>query len=61
MVELMKSGMPVQYATGETEFCGLRLEVAPGVLIPRPETEELVEWAVRSLPPDARVLDIGTG
>jgi release factor glutamine methyltransferase len=61
MVELLKSGMPVQYATGETEFYGLRFEVAPGVLIPRPETEELVEWAVQNLPANARVLDIGTG
>lgn len=61
MVELLKTGMPVQYAMGETEFYGLRFEVAPGVLIPRPETEELVEWAVQHLPAEASVLDIGTG
>ena len=53
---------PVQYVLGYAWFCGKRFEVAPGVLIPRPETEELVELMVREhsvAPP--RVLDIGTG
>lgn len=60
-LELLKTGMPVQYVLGETEFCGLNFRVGEGVLIPRPETEELVEWAVGLLPRKARVLDIGTG
>ena len=42
-------GEPVQYVVGETEFCGRRLRVAPGVLIPRPETEELCRWILSSL------------
>ncbi|RYZ31655.1 MAG: peptide chain release factor N(5)-glutamine methyltransferase, partial [Sphingobacteriales bacterium] len=37
---------PVQYVLGETEFCGLKLKVAPGVLIPRPETEELAQLII---------------
>ncbi len=56
---------PTQYLTGETEFMGLRLFVQPGVLIPRPETEHVVEEAERLLTAmgkDAlRVLDLGTG
>lgn len=42
-------GEPVQYVVGEAEFCGRRLRVAPGVLIPRPETEELCRWILSSL------------
>ena len=60
-VEELKSGAPVQYVLGETEFCGLTLSVGSGVLIPRPETEELVEWSVQVCPPSARILDVGTG
>ncbi len=60
-IELLRSGMPVQYVTGETEFYGLQFRVGPEVLIPRPETEELVEWAVKLAPSGARLLDIGTG
>ena len=54
---------PVQYITGVQEFFGLRLEVGPGVLIPRPETELLVESALKRLPADrpVRLLDVGTG
>jgi release factor glutamine methyltransferase len=54
---------PVAYLTGEQEFWSLRFEVSPDVLIPRPETELLVELALRELPIDQplRVLDIGTG
>jgi release factor glutamine methyltransferase len=54
---------PIQYITGEQEFYGLRLHVSPAVLIPRPETEHLVE-AVLALLPDNQPLnlaDIGTG
>lgn len=56
-------GEPVAYITGHREFYGLRLRVTPAVLIPRPETEILVEEALKRLPPerDARVLDLGTG
>ena len=54
---------PVQYITGTQEFFGLALEVGPGVLIPRPETELLVESALKRLPPDQplKLLDVGTG
>ena len=56
---------PLQYIMGETEFMGIPLFVNSSVLIPRPETEELVEravdWARRRAMPEVRVLDIGTG
>jgi release factor glutamine methyltransferase len=52
---------PVQYVIGRADFDGLSLEVAEGVLIPRPETEELVEWIASESRPDARILDVGTG
>jgi len=53
---------PIQYILGETEFCGLNFQVGPGVLIPRPETEELVELIVTdSREKVLRILDIGTG
>ena len=56
---------PLQYIIGETEFMGIPLHVNPSVLIPRPETEELVERAlhwIKSLSvPRVEVLDIGTG
>lgn len=56
------SGYPLQYLLGEVEFFGLPLKVAEGVLIPRPETEGLVELALKlSLPERPRVLDVGTG
>ncbi|HEY5502153.1 MAG TPA: peptide chain release factor N(5)-glutamine methyltransferase [Candidatus Anoxymicrobiaceae bacterium] len=56
-------GCPLQHITGETGFRGLVLEVRPGVFIPRPETEVLVEKALEVLPVDstARVLDLGSG
>lgn len=52
---------PVAYLLGTRGFRHLDLEVDPRVLIPRPETELLVELAVAALPPGARVLDVGTG
>lgn len=52
---------PLQYILGHTEFFGRRFRVDSRVLIPRPETELLVEEILRVLPPGARVLDIGTG
>ena len=56
-------GEPVAYILGEREFYGLAFEVAPAVLIPRPETEMLVELALGRIPEGAaaRVLDLGTG
>ena len=53
-------GEPVQYVLGVADFCGRTLHVEPGVLIPRPETEELCRWAVAE-GCGPRVLDIGTG
>ncbi|WP_161596762.1 peptide chain release factor N(5)-glutamine methyltransferase [Chitinophaga vietnamensis] len=54
---------PVQYITGSSWFYGMELLVTPDVLIPRPETEELVEWIVQdaATQPSAHILDIGTG
>ncbi len=58
-----RDGEPVAYLTGTREFWGLPLVVSPAVLIPRPETETLVELALARLPMDrdSRVLDLGTG
>jgi len=53
--------MPVAYLTQTKGFRHLDLHVDPRVLIPRPDTEALVEWAVSRLPRGARVLDVGTG
>ena len=62
--ELM-AGRPVQYVLQEAWFCSLKFHVDERVLIPRPETEELVEWILREGPdPDIvepRVVDLGTG
>lgn len=55
------SGWPIQYVTGEAWFWSLRLKVGPGVLVPRPETETLVEEAIAHAPQGAHVADIGTG
>lgn len=52
---------PLAYVIGTQPFCDIVLQVAPGVLVPRPETEELVGLVLKSLPTPARVLDIGTG
>ena len=61
IVEELRRGRPVQYVLGRAEFCELQFEVAEGVLIPRPETEELVYHIVETAPRGARILDIGTG
>ena len=55
------AGEPIAYLLGEREFFGLDLQVSPAVLIPRPDTETLVEQALLRLPVKARVLDLGTG
>jgi release factor glutamine methyltransferase len=69
MARLMK-GEPIQYVLGREEFCGRSFHVAPGVLIPRPETEELcraiksyhnVPFCILQAPGPLRVLDVGTG
>ena len=63
----LKKGTPVQYALGETEFYGSIFKVNPSVLIPRPETEELVDWVLKDAKAgrydndEITVLDIGTG
>lgn len=54
-------GKPTQYITGRQEFYGREFLVTPAVLIPRPETEHLVETAVQRLPRGARILDVGCG
>lgn len=58
----LKKHEPIQYVLGETEFMGFRIQVNPSVLIPRQETEELVDWIVQEVG-NARttILDIGTG
>jgi len=57
------SGKPVQYIIGSTEFCGLELKVNPSVLIPRPETETLVEVVLKGLKEvdQPKIIDLGTG
>lgn len=56
------AGEPLAYLSGEKEFFGLSLQVDARVLIPRPETETLVDWALAlPLPEKARVIDLGTG
>ena len=63
MIRRLKKNEPIQYIIGKETFCGLTFEVGPDVLIPRPETQELVHWIAsgcrgKSL---CRILDIGTG
>lgn len=57
------AGEPVAYLVGQKEFYGLNLQVSADVLVPRPDTETLVEWALETLEPtpDARVMDLGSG
>ena len=57
----LEKGEPVQYVLGVADFCGHRFHVAPGVLIPRPETAQGVRHLVQFLASDAHILDIGTG
>ena len=57
----LRKHIPLQYILGEAFFCGLRFVVNKSVLIPRPETEELVELVKRENPRAGSVLDIGTG
>lgn len=57
------TGQPVAYLTGEREFMGMSFAVGPGVLIPRPETEWLVEWAITRMEAisGGTMVDVGTG
>jgi release factor glutamine methyltransferase len=68
ILEELKTGKPVQYILGSTEFYGLSFLVNPATLIPRPETEELVKWILSSVGSfqsavgkNLSILDIGTG
>ena len=66
ILEQLKKEIPIQYLLGSTHFYGLKFEVNSNVLIPRPETEELVEWIIESQQlaigdKKVRILDIGTG
>lgn len=62
-INRLKAGEPVQYVTGIADFYGLQFKVTPAVLIPRPETEELVEWILSQHGADTAltVIDLGTG
>ena len=60
MMQRLEKGEPVQYVVGIAEFCGRQFHVEPGVLIPRPETEELCRWII-PCESGANILDIGTG
>lgn len=58
----LKEAKPIQYVLGETEFYGMRFFVNSHVLIPRPETEELIEWILEETPDEPiQILDVGTG
>lgn len=63
MAERRAAGEPLAYLLGQREFRGLVLSVTPDVLVPRPDTETLVDWALELLlaQPSPRVLDLGTG
>jgi release factor glutamine methyltransferase len=66
LLERRQRGEPVAYLLGEKEFAGLSLRVDGRVLVPRPDTETLVDWALAMSPPPggnepARLLDLGTG
>ncbi len=57
----IRAWRPVQYIIGTAEFAGMDFEVSDAVLIPRPETEELVDWITSEVGDSASILDVGTG
>ena len=64
-IDRLKNYEPIQYILGDTEFYGLKFKVNSSVLIPRPETEELVQWVINDVNSSAvekslKILDIGT-
>ncbi len=63
MIHARREGQPIAYLTGEREFWSMELKVSPATLIPRPETELLVEQALQRIPEQAawQLLDLGTG
>lgn len=64
VIAALKNGIPIQYILGETDFYGLKFKVNSSVLIPRPETEELVHVIIKKFEFDTniiKVIDIGTG
>jgi release factor glutamine methyltransferase len=60
-IKELKKNRPVQYVAGKTWFYGLEIGLEEGVLIPRPETEELVDWIVKEENGAMRIADVGTG
>jgi release factor glutamine methyltransferase len=61
LIQRRINGEPMAYIIGEREFFGLNFHVTPDVLIPRPDTELLVELALQYAPLSSRILDLGTG
>jgi release factor glutamine methyltransferase len=62
IIEDLKKEKPIQYILGTADFYGLKFQVSPSVLIPRPETEELIEWILNENSNNKqKILDIGTG
>ena len=62
IISRLQQGEPLQYIEGKAPFCGMEFAVKPGVLIPRPETAELVEWIARDWnTQQPHILDMGTG
>jgi release factor glutamine methyltransferase len=61
LVQRRLAGEPIAYIVGKREFFGLDFAVSEAVLIPRPDTELIVELAIERLPPRGRLLDMGTG
>ena len=61
IMDELRSWRPVQYIVGKADFADMELTVREGVLIPRPETEELVDWVAREAKEGAHILDVCTG